>query len=239
MTKEEFIKSITNLGIIYNDRMLEQLEIYADFLLEYNEHTNLTAIRQKEEVYLKHFYDSLTLVKAVDLTKVSSLLDIGSGAGFPGMVLKIFFPHLKITLIDANNKKTTFLKLLVDKLQVTNIDIINERVEVFAKSNLNSFAIVTARAVTNLPVLTELALPLVTKNGFFIAMKGIIQEELDLATEAIKVMGGKLLAKKEFSLMPNMGERTLIVIQKLKETNIKDLRPYEKIIKKPLQKKIK
>ena len=105
MNKEEFIKETKKLGINLTNPMLEKLEIYANFLLEYNEHTNLTAIKTKEDVYLKHFYDSLTMCKVIDLNKEESLCDIGTGAGFPGMVLKILFPHLKVTLLDSNQKK--------------------------------------------------------------------------------------------------------------------------------------
>ena len=109
MNIEEFINETKKLGIDVTGEQLEKLEIYCNFLLEYNTHTNLTAIKNREEVYLKHFYDSLTLVKAIDLTSVDTLLDIGTGAGFPGMVLKIFFPNLQIYLVDSNNKKTKFL----------------------------------------------------------------------------------------------------------------------------------
>lgn len=109
MNKEEFISEVKKIGIDITDDIIDKLDIYCNFLLEYNEHTNLTAIREENEVYLKHFYDSLTITKVIDLNNVESLLDIGTGAGFPGMILKIFYPHLKVTLIDSNNKKIKFL----------------------------------------------------------------------------------------------------------------------------------
>ncbi|MDE6285130.1 MAG: 16S rRNA (guanine(527)-N(7))-methyltransferase RsmG [Bacilli bacterium] len=216
--------------------MLQQLEEYCTYLLEYNKHTNLTAIREKEEVYLKHFYDSLTLVKAVDFSKINTFVDIGSGAGFPGIVLKIFYPHLCGTLIDSNNKKTTFLENLVDNLGLINIEIVNDRVENFSPTHLNSFDLVTARAVTNMPVLTELALPLVKVDGLFVAMKAKSDEELASAMDAIELMGGSFIDVEKFILKDNGGERSLIKIKKIRNTIMKELRSYDKIIKKPLQK---
>ena len=170
MNKEEFLTSLKELNIAFNDEMIEKLEKYRQELKDYNEHTNLTAIKDDEGIYLKHFYDSLTIVKAIDLNNVHNLLDIGTGAGFPGMVIKIFFPHLDVYLLDSNNKKTTFLKYLAEILDVK-VNIINKRVEEYAKDNLNTFDVVTSRAVANLRVLSELALPLVKEEGYFIALK--------------------------------------------------------------------
>ncbi len=235
MNIEEFKKRIEELGISYNEDMLKKLEIYANFLLEYNEHTNLTAIKTKNEVYLKHFYDSLTITKVIDLTKTSDILDIGSGAGFPGVVLKIFYPNLKVTLLDANNKKTTFLNQLICKLELNNIEIIHDRVENYAKDNLNKFALVTARAVANMRVLSEIALPLVKVNGFFVAMKANAKEELEEALFTIKLMNGQVTGNCSFTLV-DAGLRSLIKIKKIKESNLSDLRPYDKIVKKPLSK---
>ena len=110
MKIDRFKKELDKLNLIYNQYMLDQLETYYNFLIDYNSHTNLTAIKSKEEVYLKHFYDSLTVCRAVDLNNISKIIDIGSGAGFPGIVLKIFFPHLDITILDSNNKKTRYKK---------------------------------------------------------------------------------------------------------------------------------
>ena len=236
MNIEEFINETKKLGIDVTGEQLEKLEIYCNFLLEYNTHTNLTAIKNREEVYLKHFYDSLTLVKAIDLTSVDTLLDIGTGAGFPGMVLKIFFPNLQIYLVDSNNKKTKFLNELKDKLNVDKVEVINDRIENITPRFINSIDVVTARAVTNLPVLVELALPLVKVNKYFIAMKGNAQDELENSEYAITYLGGKIEDVKEFDLPHDAGKRMLIVIQKIRNSDLNKLRPYEKIIKKPLQK---
>ena len=236
MNIEEFINEIKKLGIDVTGEQLEKLEIYCNFLLEYNTHTNLTAIKNREEVYLKHFYDSLTLIKSIDLTSIENLLDIGTGAGFPGMVLKIFFPSLQIYLVDSNNKKTKFLIELKDKLNVDKVEVINNRIENITSRFINSIDMVTARAVTNLPVLVELALPLVKVDKYFIAMKGNAQDELENSEYAITYLGGKIEDVKEFDLPHDAGKRTLISIQKIKKSELNKLRPYEKIVKKPLQK---
>ena len=236
MNIEEFINETKKLGIDVTGEQLEKLEIYCNFLLEYNTHTNLTAIKNREEVYLKHFYDSLTLVKSIDLTSIENLLDIGTGAGFPGMVLKIFFPNLQIYLVDSNNKKTKFLNELKNKLNVDKVEVINNRIENITSRFINSIDVVTARAVTNLPVLVELALPLVKVNKYFIAMKGNAQEELENSEYAITYLGGKIEDAKEFALPHDAGKRMLIAIQKTQKSELNKLRPYEKIIKKPLQK---
>ncbi len=236
MNIEEFINETKKLGIDVTGEQLEKLEIYCNFLLEYNTHTNLTAIKNREEVYLKHFYDSLTLVKSIDLTSIENLLDIGTGAGFPGMVLKIFFPNLQIYLVDSNNKKTKFLNELKNKLNVDKVEVINNRIENITSRFINSIDVVTARAVTNLPVLVELALPLVKVNKYFIAMKGNAQEELENSEYAITYLGGKIEDVKEFDLPHDSGKRMLITIQKTQKSELNKLRPYEKIVKKPLQK---
>ena len=236
MNIEEFINEIKKLGIDVTEEQLEKLEIYCNFLLEYNTHTNLTAIKNREEVYLKHFYDSLTLVKSIDLTSIENLLDIGTGAGFPGIVLKIFFPNLQIYLVDSNNKKTKFLNELKNKLNVDKVEVINDRIENITSRFINSIDVVTARAVTNLPVLVELALPLVKVNKYFIAMKGNAQDELENSEYAITYLGGKIEDVKEFDLPHDAGKRMLITIQKTQKSELNKLRPYEKIVKKPLQK---
>ena len=236
MNIEVFINETKKLGIDVTGEQLEKLEIYCNFLLEYNTHTNLTAIKNREEVYLKHFYDSLTLVKSIDLTSIENLLDIGTGAGFPGMVLKIFFPNLQIYLVDSNNKKTKFLNELKNKLNVDKVEVINNRIENITSRFINSIDVVTARAVTNLPVLVELALPLVKVNKYFIAMKGNAQEELENSEYAITYLGGKIEDVKEFDLPHDAGKRMLITIQKTQKSELNKLRPYEKIVKKPFKK---
>ena len=142
MNIKEFIEEIKKLNIDIDSDKMEKLQIYSNFLIEYNKHTNLTAIKEEKDIYLKHFYDSLTIVKIIDLNKCNNLIDIGTGAGFPGMVLKIFYPNLDVTLLDSNNKKTKFLKELSQNLNL-DVDIVNERVEIFSKNNLNKYDIVT------------------------------------------------------------------------------------------------
>lgn len=235
MNKEEFIKQLVKLNVEVDDKKLNQLEQYKDFLLEYNSHTNLTAIKDEEGIYLKHFYDSLTIVKSYDMMKVTSLLDVGSGAGFPGMVIKIFFPDIDLTLIDSNNKKTKFLTQLSEKLNIK-VNIINDRVENYSKKNLNKFDVVTSRAVANLRVLSELSLPLVKCDGFFIPMKGNLEEELEEAKDTIDLMHGQIINHYKFELLNNAGARNILVIRKLKNTQLENLRNYDKIIKKPLKK---
>ena len=237
MNKNEFIEELKKLNIKVTDEMLEKLDIYCNFLLEYNKHTNLTAIKEENDIYLKHFYDSLTLTKVIDLNEYNTLLDIGSGAGFPGMVLKIFFPKLKVYLVDSNNKKCKFLLELKEKLNVDNLIVINNRIENLYNEFLNSIDIVTARAVTNLPVLTELAIPLVKANKYFIAMKGNAEEELENSMYAIKQLNCSIDNVITFDLYNNSGVRTLISIKKNKNTELKNIRTYDKIIKKPLQKR--
>lgn len=236
MNISEFISEVKKLGIDVTDDILKKLDIYKDFLIEYNTHTNLTAIKNELDIYLKHFYDSLTITKVIDLNSIDNLLDIGTGAGFPGMVLKIFYPNIKITLLDSNNKKTKFLNELKEKLNV-NVEIINDRVENYAKDNLNKFDVVTSRAVANLRVLSELSLPLVKKGGLFIPLKGNIEEELIDARDTIDLMNSKVIDKKTFELYKDSGIRNILVIKKYENTNLQNLRTYDKIVKKPLVKK--
>ena len=235
MNKSEFVEELKKLNINVTDEMLEELEIYKNFLQEYNKHTNLTAITNDEDIYLKHFYDSLTIVKAIDLNKVDSLLDIGTGAGSPGMVIKIVYPNIKVTLLDSNNKKIKFLEELSTKLNI-DVELVHSRVEDYAKNNLNKFDIVTSRAVANLRVLTELSLPLVKVNGYFIALKGNIASELNDAKNTINILNSEIENIISFNLYHDNNQRNIVKIKKIKESNIKELRPYDKIIKKPLQK---
>ena len=200
MTKEDFLRELsTNLNITLTEKQISELDFYAKFLLEYNEHTNLTAIKTLEDVYLKHFYDSLTIVKNVDLTQVTTLLDIGTGAGFPGMVLKIVFPNLKVTLLDSNNKKIAFLKELAAKLAL-NVEIIYDRAEIFVQNRREYYDIVTSRAVADLSILAELAIPYLKVGGNFIAMKANYQEELHNALNIIKKLNSKVTKITEFTL---------------------------------------
>ena len=235
MNKQEFINKVGELGINLTEEQLNQLDIYCNFLLEYNSHTNLTAIKEDDQVYLKHFYDSLTFIKALDVTKYDNLIDIGTGAGFPGMVLKIAFPELEVTLLDSNNKKINFLQELSNKLELKKVNFFHGRAEDFCIKNRESFDIVTARAVTNMTALSELCLPLVKVNGYFIALKGSNQEELEESKNAIKILGGQIEDTINFWLPYEVGERNIVRIKKQKNTPKEYPRRYDKIVKKPLK----
>lgn len=228
MNKEEFIKEVTNLNIPIDEAKLSMLNTYYLFLNEYNLHTNLTAITEEKEVYLKHFYDSLTLTKVVDLNKVETLIDIGTGAGFPAVVLKIFFPHLKITLLDSNNKKTTFLKELIAKLDLKDVSIVNERAEDFIKAHQGLYDICTSRAVAYIDIIASLALPFIKQNGKVILMKGSFIEEKEVLISHQKDLGIKSYEIKKFNLPIINSERTLVTLER--DNNIKILN-YSQIIK--------
>lgn len=233
MTQNDFIKKVNELGLEVTDEKLDKLNKYYELLVSFNEKINLTAITLKEEVYLKHFYDSLTLVKIIDFNKYNTFCDIGTGAGFPGIVIKIFFPHLKVTLIDALNKRIDFLNVVISELQLKDIETIHSRIEDYGKNNRELYDIVTARAVTNLSNLLEFAIPIVKVNKYFIAMKGS-NNELDTISNASKLLNIKLEEKKEFSLPYEESKRNLIKFVKLDKTNNKYPRKFNEIKKKPL-----
>lgn len=235
MKIEEFINSLKELNISYTDEMLNKLEEYYHFLIEYNSHTNLTAITSLEQIYLKHFYDSLTIVKAIDLNDIKTVLDIGTGAGFPGVVLKIFFPHIEITLLDSNHKKTKFLELLVNKLELNKVNIICNRSENYIKNNRESFDLVVSRAVADLTVLTELSLSFVKVGGLFISYKGDNKEEINSSLFAVKELGGKLIDVIYLTLPNENSKRSLVVVEKINRTSSLYPRTYDKILKKPLK----
>ena len=177
MNKEEFLQSLNDINITLNNNQLQQLEEYYNILIEENKKYNLTSITNKEDVYLKHFYDSLTINKIINLTN-QSLCDIGTGAGFPGIVLKIAFPDLEVTLVDSTEKKCKFLNIVISKLKLQNIKVINERAEIYSKNNREKYDIVTSRAVAPLKHLLEYSIPLVKIDGYYIAMKSNITEEI-------------------------------------------------------------
>lgn len=234
MNKEEFIKNVELLGIDVKEEYLEQLEEYYNLLIEWNEKINLTSITDKKDVYLKHFYDSLTLYKATDLNKIISLCDIGTGAGFPGVVIKIFFPDIEVTLVDALNKRIKFLEIVIEKLNLKKINTVHARAEEFAKSNIEKFDLVTSRAVAKLNILNELCIPMVKIGGYFIAMKAIIEEELNNSMVSIKKLDSTLESVISFSLPIENSIRNLIKIKKDRKTNRMYPRKFDKISKNPL-----
>lgn len=239
MNKETFISEVKNLGYELSDKQIEQLETYANFLLEYNSHTNLTAIKEIDQVYLKHFFDSITIIKAYDFNFVNNLIDIGTGAGFPGMIIKILYPKIKVTLLDSNNKKINFLKELATKLELDNINFCHERAEEYCVKYREKFDIVTARAVSNMTLLTEICMPFVKKEGYFIPLKGSNTEELTEAEYAIEILGGKIEEIINFKLPYEESGRNIVKIKKVKETPLQYPRRYDKIMKKPLKRNCK
>lgn len=221
MLPEEFKEKLQEQGIELSDKQLEQFEKYYELLVSWNEKMNLTAITEKREVYLKHFYDSIMLALVVDLKPDASLCDVGSGAGFPSIPLKIIYPTLQVSIVDSLNKRITFLTNLVKELGLEGVSLFHDRAETFAQSkdHRESYNYVTARAVARLNVLTELCLPLVKKNGSFLALKAAkSDEELAEAQSAIRLLGGKFVEDKESFLPVTGDERHVLIIDKKKET---------------------
>ncbi len=234
MNQKKFIEELQKLNINPTIDQLNTLTIYKNLLQEYNQKFNLTAIISDEDIYLKHFYDSLTLTKSFNLNNNLKLLDLGTGAGFPGLVLKIFFPNLEITLLDSNNKKITFLNTIITKLNLKNITTINSRIELLPNTYKESFDIITSRAVSKLSILLELSIPYLKVNGYFLPMKSNINKELEESTNTLNILNSKLIEKFEFNLPIENSKRTILKIQKLKPTAEIYPRSYDKIIKKPL-----
>lgn len=234
MNKVEFIEETKKIGIEINQYQLNQLDQYYEMLVETNKKINLTNIIEVEDVYLKHFYDSLAIAKICNLANINSLCDIGTGAGFPGMVLKIIYPNIKMVLIDSTEKKIKFLNEVIEKLQLKNIEAINIRAEAYASNNREVFDIVTSRAVARLSILTELCLPLVKINGYFISMKGNAKEELDEIENNLQKLNSKIEKIEIFTLPKEESHRTLILIKKEKATEKRYPREFREIKKKPL-----
>ncbi|MFC4601329.1 16S rRNA (guanine(527)-N(7))-methyltransferase RsmG [Cohnella hongkongensis] len=205
------------LGIELTDRQLEQFEAYYSLLVEWNEKMNLTGITEREAVYEKHFYDSLTLAGAVPFSKTASLADIGSGAGFPSIPLSIAFPRLRVTIIDALAKRIKFLEEVTSRLELTGVTCLHARAEDAArqKEHRDSYDVVTARAVARLAVLNEFCLPFVRPGGWYIAMKGTdISSELEEGRYSLTKLGGRLVDVKRLILPTEGAERHLIVCEK-------------------------
>lgn len=230
----DFIKELEQLNINASKEMENKFEIYYNRLIEVNSYMNLTAITEREEVYIKHFLDSLFITKAIDTTKPFSLCDVGSGAGFPSIPLAIVTNNAKVTIIDALNKRINFINDLAQKLNLDNVNAIHARAEDYAKEKREDFDYVTARAVARLNVLVELCLPLVKVGGLFIAMKTQDEVELNEAKNAISILGGKIENIISFNLPNDYGKRSIIIIKKIKNTPSKYPRGFSKIKERPL-----
>ena len=214
-----------------DDEMLQRLEIYFKLLVEWNEKMNLTAITDEHGVAVKHFADSLTLYNFVDVKKNASIIDVGTGAGFPGVVLKIARPDIKLTLLDSLNKRLTFLDTVLNNTGLDS-ELVHSRAE---EGGREKFDIAVSRAVARLNVLCEYCLPYVKVGGLFVAMKGPnADEELDGAENALKLLGGKVEKVHKFNLPCDEGERTIIVIKKVKPTPKQYPRISGKIKSQPL-----
>ncbi len=233
MNKEEFNKEVIKLGITLTPTMEEQLETYYKILIEENKKYNLTGITILEDVYLKHFYDSLTLYKVIKLDD-ESICDIGTGAGFPGLVLKIVFPNLKVTLVESNKKKCNFLNIVKEKLNLNNLIIINARAEDYSKTNREIFDIVTSRAVAPIKHLLEYSIPLVKVNGHYIAMKSNIDNEITNIDNYYKKLSITKENEIKFYLPKENSLRTLIMYKKESKTNPIYPRRYNEIKKKDI-----
>ena len=209
MNKEKFIEELEKINIILTEEQIEKLDKFYKLLIEWNKKINLTRIEDEKEVYLKHFYDSLTIVKVVDLNKINTLCDVGTGAGFPGIVLKIVFPNLKITLIDSLQKRVNYLNTIIKELNLNNIEAVHARGEEYK----GKFDLVTSRAVANIEKLVKYTMHLVSPSGIFVAMKGDIDNEL---TEDIKRNLSKKykITKIEKFLLPiEESKRSLVVMK--------------------------
>ena len=223
MLKEDFEKEIMGyveeLGIKLSKEQAEMFFNYMNLLLEWNEKINLTAITEEKEVIVKHFVDSLTIAKYIP--EGASLVDVGTGAGFPGIPLKIIRDDLKITLLDSLQKRINFLDVVIKELNLKNVETIHARVEEFGKNSKyrESFEVATSRAVANLSTLTEYLLPLVKVGGIAVCMKGSsIEEELETSKKAINVLGGKVSNVFEFDLPKTDIKRNIVIVDKINKT---------------------
>ncbi len=230
----DFFQELKKLNIDLSLEQSAKFESYYTTLIEVNEVMNLTAITDKEEIYRKHFLDSLEITRALPKSKYS-LCDVGSGAGFPSIPLAIVDPKVEVTIIDALHKRIRFLNDLIKKLDLTNVKAFHARAEEYAKEYRESFDVVTARAVARLSILAELCLPLTKVGGLFVAMKGASGDlELQEAEFAIQILGGKIIKKYAFTLPDEEEQRQIIVIEKIMPTPRKYPRAFGKIKEKPL-----
>lgn len=238
MSREEKLRLAAEaIGIELNDTQISQFIKYYEILVEWNSFMNLTGITEYEEVIQKHFVDSLALCKAVDIKEAQTLIDIGTGAGFPGIPLKIAYPQLQVTLLDSLQKRIKFLDEVISQLGLTNIETIHGRAEDFAKPSMKreAYDICVSRAVANLASLSEYCLPYVKVGGYFIPYKsGKIEEEMEASKKAVFLLGGKLEEEVKFMLPESDISRSLIKIKKVSATPKKYPRKSGMATKEPI-----
>ena len=231
MTKDEFVEELKKINIILDNEKLNKLDKFYELLIKWNEKINLTRITSKEDVYLKHFYDCLTLIKVIDLNENLKVLDVGTGAGFPGIVLKIVFPNLKITLLDSLNKRINYLNAIIKELELKDIETICERAEIYTKYNQEEYDLIVSRAVAHLRILSEITFQGLKVHGYLIAMKASIMDEIEESKNIINSLNGKIKEIKKFQLPFENSQRTLIKIEKIDKTSNKYPRKYSDIKK--------
>lgn len=217
----QFVKDLGQLNIFLTDLQIEQFLVYYEMLVEWNQVMNLTAITEYEDVMKKHFIDSISLCKAYDVSRKISCIDVGTGAGFPGLALKIAYPNIQVTLLDSLNKRIKFLDAVIDKLGLAGVETIHGRAEDYAKPGKlrEKFDLCVSRAVANLSTLSEYCLPFVKEGGCFISYKSEkILEEMKEAENAISILGGEIKGQVEFMLPDSDIYRNLFIIEKKKMT---------------------
>ena len=233
----KFEKALAKLNIQLNEKQMYQFKFYYEMLIETNKVMNLTAITEYNEVVDKHFVDSLSLIQALDLNRPLKMLDVGTGAGFPGIPLKIAFPQLRIVLLDSLNKRINFLNRVIEALELTDIKTIHGRAEDFGRNPeyRERFDLCVSRAVANLSTLSEYCLPFVQVGGHFIPYKsGKIQEEMEASRRAVTLLGGNIAECLSYNLADTDMERSLVIIDKVKPTKKAYPRKAGKPSKEPL-----
>ena len=228
MNKEQFLQELEKMNINLEQKQVEQLDKFFSMMVEWNNKINLTSIIDEKDVYLKHFYDSLTLAKVIDFSKDIEICDVGTGAGFPGIVLKIVFPNIKITLIDSLNKRINYLEEVIKELKLENIEALHYRMEEYSKINEEKFDYIVSRAVSNINVITEISIKSLKINGSIIIMKANAEMELE-NTGDLQKLNAKVNNLVRFKLPIENSNRTLVEVKKLSKTPKQYPRRFDKI----------